>query len=133
LFFSWLCALPIPPTLRSLEISTFIEDGYGEGEGADEGEDESKALAAYFRQAGTGLQTLNINLLSGHRQFPQRNSIVSLISFVQYFRNSNAESCNTRPTSDIYSSKHSVHRTFSMSSSVYPHPRSGLRLKHGSG
>ncbi|KAJ7861051.1 hypothetical protein B0H13DRAFT_2073157, partial [Mycena leptocephala] len=70
LFFSWLCALPIPPTLRSLEISTFIEDGYGEGEGADEGEDESKALAAYFRQAGTGLQTLNINLLSGHL-FPE--------------------------------------------------------------
>jgi hypothetical protein len=113
-----------------LEISRFIEDVY------DEDEDENMEplpLAAYFRQAGTGLQTLNINTLSGYCQFPRRNSIVSLISFVQYFRSSNDESCNTRPTSGISSSKHSVHRTFSMSSSVYPHPRSGLRLKHGSG
>jgi hypothetical protein len=79
LFFSWLRAIPIPPILRSLEISQFIEDAYDRHQNEHK---EPLPLAAYFRQAGTGLQTLNINFLSRHRQFPRRNSIVSLISLL---------------------------------------------------
>ncbi|KAJ7474079.1 hypothetical protein FB451DRAFT_1247803 [Mycena latifolia] len=70
LFFSWLCALHMPPILTSLEISRFIEDGYDLDHEDDDNERQSLPLAAYFQQVGTRLHSLKINLLSAHL-FPE--------------------------------------------------------------